>query len=108
MKQVVFKTLTGKDKVGRLGIAKMKNGKVKISFKKAQVQKELDLDRITTIGGDTYTHEDGADYVAALPFAFYGSRLWAEVEDRDCKARVLEPPSSLPEGFHPVPTIVRR
>ena len=81
MKQVVFKALTGRDKVERLGIAKMKNGKVKISFKKSRVQNQLGLGDIIGDGGEHFKPEDGVDYLLQLPVAFSGSRLWAEVEE---------------------------
>lgn len=81
MKQIVFKVLTAKGKVERIGMAKMKNGKVKIAFKKARVQKELELDHIVGDGGERFTPADGVDYLLALPVEFSGSRLWAEVEE---------------------------
>jgi hypothetical protein len=81
MKQIVFKVLTGAGKAKRLGTAKMKDGKVKMSFKEVRVQKNLELSRIVDISGQAFTPEDGVEYLLALPRAFYGSRLWAEVED---------------------------
>jgi hypothetical protein len=81
MKQIVFKTLTGKAKTVRLGTAKMVKGKVKISFVDPKVQKDLGLERVLGDGGMAFTPKDGVDYLLALPVQFSGSRLWAEVEE---------------------------
>jgi hypothetical protein len=81
MKQIVFKVLTAKDKVERIGMAKMKNGKVKIAFKQRRVQNQLGLEDIVGDGGEHFKPEDGVDYLLALPVAYSGSRLWVEVEE---------------------------
>lgn len=81
MKQIVFKTLTGDEKIKRLGTAKMKNGKVEITFKRASVQNQLGLEDIVGDGGKHFKPEDGEDYLLALPIEFSGSRLWAEIEE---------------------------
>jgi hypothetical protein len=81
MKQIVFKSLTPQAKVRRLGTAKMVNGKVKIEFKDPKVQKSLPLERILGSEGTYLSPKDGVDFLLALPAAFSGSRLWAEVEE---------------------------
>ena len=89
MKIILFKTLTGDDKTIRLGTARMKDGKVKIVFKEARVQRNLELDRVIGDRGKAFTPNDGVDYLLALPVEFSGSRLWAEVEDQECRSSRL-------------------
>ncbi|HUW39430.1 MAG TPA: hypothetical protein VMV90_00350 [Rectinemataceae bacterium] len=89
MKIIVFKTLNAKGDIKTLGTARMKNGKVTIAFKEARVQKNLELGSVIGDGGHAFTPEDGVDYLLSLPVAFSGSRLWAEVEDQECKSSRL-------------------
>lgn len=60
----------------------MVDGKVTIEFKNPRIQKNLELEKVFNgVEGRYFTPADGVDYFLTLPVEFYGSRLWAEVEE---------------------------